>query len=156
MEDKKIPLVISEDVAKKQYATAIPELKIILEETFGKDFFKEKITDRVKDIYQAQSIYYKNMPVIGSEKAPVFVPVALVSKVEAYYNALIIANVLNEGWKPDFDNIKYYIYYSSDVKMFLVDYTYSYVHDTALMFKTQELAEYFINTFHDICNLLYK
>jgi len=42
-------LKIEEETARKLYSTADKELKSILEESFGKDFFNLKIIDRIKD-----------------------------------------------------------------------------------------------------------
>ena len=40
-------LQLSEQKARSIYKTAPPELKIILEENFGKDFFSEDVTERI-------------------------------------------------------------------------------------------------------------
>ena len=42
----KKPLMMEEDTAKRQYQTADPELKQILIESFGEDFFKKKIIEK--------------------------------------------------------------------------------------------------------------
>ena len=41
-------LQIDENKAFDLYQTATPEFKQMLEDSFGKEFFKRKITDRVK------------------------------------------------------------------------------------------------------------
>ncbi len=42
-------LQMDEGTAIKLYPTAAPEFKELLEQNFGKDFFNQKITDKIKD-----------------------------------------------------------------------------------------------------------
>ena len=49
-------LQIDENKAFDLYQTATPEFKQMLEDSFGKEFFKRKITDRVKSYEDACAI----------------------------------------------------------------------------------------------------
>ena len=42
-------LELDEQTARRLYPTAAPEFKELLEQNFGKEFFSQKITDRIKD-----------------------------------------------------------------------------------------------------------
>lgn len=57
-----------------------------------------------------------------------------------------IANYLNDGWKPDFDNnsLKFYIVYSHDIKLYIIYDSYS-INSGNVYFKTGELAKKAIN-----------
>jgi len=49
-------LQINKETAKKIYPTAPTEIKLILEQTFGKGFFSENIMDKVKSVEDAISV----------------------------------------------------------------------------------------------------
>ena len=149
-------LVISEEKDKEIYKTANNELKTILEDSFGKDFFIESITDKIRNRIDAFNFYIKNSFGIKAESVTLYSE--FLDKTLAYYQALIIVKVLNEGWEADFNNneTKYYIYYDNDGGTFRTLSSNNYAYNIGLYFKTRKLAMYFINTFPDLCNDLYK
>lgn len=48
-----VTLKMDEQTARKNYSNADPVLKQILEQSFGKDFFSQKIIDRIKTLADA-------------------------------------------------------------------------------------------------------
>ena len=155
MENKR-PLMLSDVEAKRIYKTASSELQLILKETFGKEFFVETIMDKIRNRADAFNLYVKNHSGIKTESVTLYSE--FLDKTLAYYQALIIVKVLNEGWEADFinDEIKYYIYYNDTDDIFDTLSSKNYAYNIGLYFKTRELARYFINTFPDLCNILYK
>ena len=134
-------LKIDSDKAKQLYPTATPEFKEMLNDTFGKAFFSQKITDQVKTFEDACSI-------LGTCVATVL-SLHDTKDERAYKQLKIIAEALNEGWKPNWNDKsegKYYPFFdmSSDGFSF-VNYgvwgTYTIV-GSRLCFKSRELAEY--------------
>jgi hypothetical protein len=97
---------LSEGDARAMYAGALPEIKTLLESSFGgKEFFYQKIKDRVKtfeDACKACGIdYHDELDRMGKFKPD-----------EAAYNKIkIIAKALNEGWVPDWTKNNQYKYY---------------------------------------------
>ena len=86
-------LEISEQAARKLYLTAAVELKALLEENFGKDFFSQSIMDRVKT-YEDACAELGESPVdenackkLGMNKNDI-----------AYLKLTQIVRALNEGW----------------------------------------------------------
>lgn len=152
----KKPLMMEEDTAKRQYQTADPELKQILIESFGEEFFKEKITDRVKSFNDAVSILKidSRMQISG-----INVDQKINLIVFAYIKAIIIARALNEGWEANFRNnveLKYYISYDALSGTFGVAACSYNVPINTIYFKNNKLARYFIETFPELCNILLK
>lgn len=45
-------LKLEDNTARKLYQTGTSELKTVLEESFGKNFFSQKITDRINSEWQ--------------------------------------------------------------------------------------------------------
>lgn len=152
-------LKIEEKEATKIYGNpnVDPVFKMILEQTFGKDFFNRKITDRIKTFSDACEISgidpnqdkFKN----GSQDEI------------AYAKLKIIIEVLNEGWKPDWNDENQYKNYpwfylngSSGFRFDGVSYYYSASDvGSRLCFKSRELAEYatkqFISLYKDFFTL---
>ena len=149
-------LQIEESKARSIYKTASPELKTMLEDTFGKEFFVETIMDKIRNRADAFNFYVKNHSGIKVESVSLYSE--FLNKTFAYYQALIIVKVLNEGWEADFNNdeIKYYIYYNANNDVFGTMSCENNAYSVGLYFKTRELALYFIDTFPDLCNTLYK
>lgn len=149
-------LQIEESKARSIYKTASPELKTMLEDTFGKEFFVETIMDKIRNRTDAFNFYVKNHSGIKVESVSLYSE--FLNKTLAYYQALIIVKVLNEGWEADFNNdeIKYYIYYNANNDVFSTLSCGNNAYSVGLYFKTRELALYFIDTFPDLCNTLYK
>jgi hypothetical protein len=149
-------LQISEKDAKKLYKTASKEFKVVLEETFGKEFFMEDIRDRIKTFKDAVNYinsvsgtlvdnnlyYYNNLDYCKD-----------LSKDEIAYGKLkLIAEALNEGWVPDWKdgNQKKFVPHfntlsPSGFAFFSTSYRYSYPsagYASRLCFKSDELAKY--------------
>ncbi len=147
-------LQIDEVNARKLYPTASKEWKTTLEDTFGKEFFSQKITDRMKtweDICEELNIDPINS--LPFKKAK--------DKTERFLNASFkiskISEVLNEGTILDFNNsnqYKYYSYFTKKDSVWLVD---SYCYDGSyaslgfgFYYKSSELALFAGNQFLDI------
>mgnify|MGYP006921420375 CR=1 FL=1 len=68
----------------------------------------------------------------------------------AHYKLVIIAQALNDGWKPDWDNnneYKYYPYFDMEKGFSFCIYDDFYTHSSTgsrLCFKNRELAQYAI------------
>lgn len=102
-------LKLDDSTAKRLYKTADAELKVILEESFGKRFFSDKLIDRIKTI---EDIYEQ----AGIERADVIPYNNPKNKLERQLNAVVdinyITKVLNEDDKfPDFKDKNQYKYY---------------------------------------------
>ena len=148
-------LKIEESTAKKLYKTAAPELKEILEQSFGKEFFSQKITDRIKtwdDVCKELEIDdsilpYKNAKTKQQKSTNAFVKIQYISQV------------LNEGWEPNWGNSREYKYYpwfeyKSSLGGFGFCVSYDYVSCVVLgfgcYFKTRELSDYVGTQFIEI------
>ena len=164
-------LKIEEEKALLLYPKATEEFKAMLEDTFGADFFKRDITDRIKtyeDACKVLEIDPENQPDVSDcENEDV-------KSILAYHKLIIICRALNEGWKPDWTNTSEYKYYpwfqfkqgvlfgghaySGAFAGFVCSYT-SYAASLAyasfgsrLCFKTSELAKYAGVQFGEIWN----
>lgn len=106
MEDK---ITIQKENILNAYKQASKEQKILLENIFGKDVFHPKdIKDRVKTFEDAVSI-------LGNDNQAVIDYYIIADKtctedILAFEKLRVIAEVLNEGWKPTFkkDEYRYY------------------------------------------------
>ena len=106
MEDK---ITIQKENILKAYKQASKEQKILLENIFGKDVFRLKdIKDRVKTFEDAVSI-------LGNDNQAVIDYYVIADKtctedILAFGKLKVIAEALNEGWKPTFkkDEYRYY------------------------------------------------
>lgn len=148
-------LKIEESTARKLYKEANSELKTILEESFGKEFFSQKITDIVKT-------WQDILNITGLENEDILPYSKPVSKGQRSLNAIAkiqkISEVLNEGWKPDFTNrkeYKYYPYFERNSAGWSVHsgFTYDCCHAVTgfgFYFKSSELALYAGSQFIDI------
>lgn len=90
-------LTIEDDQARNIYPTASSELKTILENAFGKSFFSQKITDRVKNfddicLFAGTTDYafHAGCAAEGITKDEI-----------ADRKWKLIIKVLNEGWMPN-------------------------------------------------------
>ena len=105
-------LKISDNKALELYKTASNELKEILEETFGKDFFKPKdIRYRINNIDDILEITQLEMDDIIPFKKP---KNAKQRSINAYALLLVIVEVYNDGEILDWNNqnqYKYFAYY---------------------------------------------
>ena len=139
-------LLVDESQARSLYRTATPEFKQMLETTFGKEFFSQKITDRIKTYEDAcrelgiDPIDFDEMKDAGF------------TTDEIYLREIkTITEALNEGWKPAWtnaDQYKHYPWFRMSSGGFVFDDTYcAYSVARAgsasrLCFKSSELAEY--------------
>ena len=92
-------LQLDEISARSLYKTSFPEFKIVLENSFGKDFFNEKITDRIKT-YQDSCKDLDTEPISDDY----FQDSGLTEDEIAFRKIKAITKSLNEGWKPDWNN----------------------------------------------------
>lgn len=147
-------LIISEATAKRLYKNGSSEIKEILEDTFDKSFFNEKLIETVKTIKQVYEKLDRKMPTLTDYK---FLPE---SKRERALNSQYIDDIselFNEGWKPDFNNLNQYKYYNWFKKVnnawcFYYCDCYSCGSDLpfGFYFKDKATGEYCGNTFLDI------
>jgi hypothetical protein len=140
---KKTALELTDKQAWEIYPSASKEIKSILEVNFGKNFFSQKITDRVKTVEDLLAIAGKKIEEITSPSD---------SSDEVAYKLLkLLVEVLNEGWTPDWDNgnqYKWYPYFDMRGAGFGFSHTHcAYWHTrtsvgSRLCFKSDELAKY--------------
>ena len=141
----------------KKYEKATKTQQSVLIELFGEDFFEVKVTDRVKTFEDA-------CEVVGiSSTIPDFSHFRkkLRKSMAAHYKLMIIAEALNEGWEPDWNDKNQYKYYpwfevlSSGFGFsdsgYGCDLTLTDV-GSRLCFKSRELSTYAGKQFNDIYN----
>ena len=116
-----------------------------------------KITEKVKSFEDACQILNieANLPQVE------MLPENHKKAIIAHYKLIIIAEALNEGWKPDWDNDdewKYYPWFDMEGSSSGVGFSY-YVYanwstsshvSSRLCFKSRELAKYIGETFIDL------
>lgn len=114
----------------------------------------QKITELVKNFKDARKL-------TGRPDVPDFsnLPADMRKHFEAQYKMIVIAEALNEGWMPDWNNYneyKYYPWFEMSPSSFAF---YGSGYDTALAragsgsrlkFRTRELSEYAAKQFIDI------
>lgn len=147
-------LQISEKKAMELYNNGSDELKTVLEESFGKEFFQRKITDRIKTYEDACA----ELGINSLDEAKLM-ELGLTKHDIAYQKLATIVKALNEGWIPDWDNYdeyKYYPWFEMSPSSFAFGGS---LYDAAcaaagsgsrLKFQTRELAEYAAKQFIDI------
>lgn len=150
-------LQLEDQKARELYKTGSTELKQILLSTWGKDFFSEKITDRIKtweDVLAEANVKEEDIIPFLHPKNKQQKSLNAIAKIQ------LLSQVLNEGWKPDFSNYtecKYYVWfeYKNGAWRFFGLFCRN---DSASLgagfyFKTKELAEYagkqFLNIYQD-------
>lgn len=99
-------LQISEQKARELYKSGSSELKSILEESFGKDFISQKITDRVKT-YEDACHELSTSPLDKNK----LMELGLTKHDIAYQKLTTIVKALNEGWVPDVCDSSVYRWY---------------------------------------------
>lgn len=99
-------LQISEKKARELYKSGSQELKTILEESCGKDFFSQKITDRIKTYEDA----CEELGITPLDEAKL-IELGLTKHDIAYQKLATIIKALNEGWIPDVCNSDVYRWY---------------------------------------------
>ena len=141
-------LQISEQKARELYKSGSGELRSILEESFGKDFFSQKITDRVKTYEDA--CRELSMNPLDENK---LMKLGLTKHDIAYQKLVTIAKSLNEGWVPNVCDNSVYRWYpwfvtNGSPSSFAFDVSgCDYANAVAgsgsrLCFKNKELSEY--------------
>ena len=143
-------LKIDSDKAKQLYPTATPEFKEMLNDTFGKAFFSQKITDRVKTFEDACKVLGINSPHgIGIISFDGAFSRKDMDSIEAYGTLIIVARALNGGWKPNWNDKsegKYHPYFNMSSDGFSGVGCDGWITRTfvgsRLCFKSRELAEY--------------
>jgi hypothetical protein len=145
-------LVIDEQTAKKVYSTASAEFKAMLEDSFGKPFFSQKITDRVKSFEDA-------CEVLDLDPENIIDEVVDTKDEIAYKKLKVIAQALNEGWKPNWNNSnerKWWPWFYMNEPGFRFGVCGFNFGDSGvgarLVFKTEELAKYAAEQFTDLYN----
>lgn len=102
-------LELDDLTARSIYKTADNALKQILESTWGKDFFIEKLIDRVKSLSDIfKELGRKQLTLSDFD----YLPVSQRKSALATYEITSANELLNEGWFPDFNNTNQYKYYS--------------------------------------------
>lgn len=150
-------LQIDEKKAKGLYENASPEFQAMLEDTFGKKFFKS-IQDRIKsyeDACHELGLDPEDLPEVDNCE-----PEDQASII-AFYKLTIIARALNEGWKPNWKDSSEYRWFpwfkvNPDAAGLSCSFTYNAASATAanigsrLCFKSDELATYFGKQFENL------
>lgn len=147
-------LEISAATARRLYKDSSNEFKATLEETFGKEFFSVKITDRVKT-YEDACVETGEIPLNEADMLKAgFTPDEI-----AYRKMKTITKALNEGWIADWkdgDQQKWIPWFRLSSAGFVFYGTYyRYSSATAgdgslLCFKSDELATYAGKQFTDL------
>lgn len=139
-------LQIEEQTARRLYPTASPEFKSMLEDSFGKDFFTQKITDRIKSYLDACAELGEEPLSESQLKSLGFTDDEII-----YRKIKTITQALNEGWTPDWSDgnqKKWTPYFRMSSGGFVFGGTYcvySCAHAgyaSLLCFKSGELAKY--------------
>lgn len=152
-------LQIKQDSLLVAFRNAGKEGKQVLSDLFGKQVaLYDNITDRVKSFEDACQVLgiSTNVPEVKG------LPRKHQKAIIANYKLIIIAEALNEGWKPnwqDSDEYKYYPWFDmsnpAGVGYSLTHYTASITDasiGSRLCLKNRELAIYFGQTFTDLFN----
>lgn len=147
-------LQVTKANALEAYEEAGPKIKVVLEKLFGKKVFAKSIMDVIKsweDVCELNDTDpVKCLPFPSpSDKHQ--------EAVNGFFKMTIIADALNEGWVPDWDNSNEYKYSpwfkhsGGGFSYFDCDFglATSYV-GARLVFKSSALAEYAGKQFLDI------
>lgn len=152
-------LQIKQDSLLAAFRNAGKEGKQVLSDLFGKQVaLYDNITDRVKSFEDACQVLgiSTNVPEVKG------LPRKHQKAIIANYKLIVIAEALNEGWKPnwqDSDEYKYYPWFdmSNPAGVGYSNATHTASFTTAnfgsrLCLKNRELAIYFGQTFTDLFN----
>lgn len=144
-------LKLTDDNARKLYKTAPSEMKAILEDSFTKEFFSQKITDRIKNYEDAcndQGLDPDEGVLTDDERA-----------INNQIKLRIVIRSLNEGWKPDWNNSserKWYPWFYMDSPGFRFHGSYygysrtTFPGGSRLYLRSQELSDYAAKQFFDL------
>lgn len=152
-------LQITKVNARKLYPTASGEFKQMLIDSFGEEYFSQKITDRIKTFNDA----CESLGINPDEAVPKKIDGPDGESLTAYSMMFIIARALNEGWKPNWNNSNEYKYYpwfdmSAGSGFSFTIYDFSFAHSTVgsrLCFKSEELAQYAGTQFAELYKLMF-
>ena len=148
-------LQIDENQALKLYKTASSEFKQILEDSFGKEYFNQKITDRIQSLDDI--LEYLNL-----EEDDVYIfPKCTTDKFKRYINACSIipkiTSVYNEGTILDWTNLaqhKYKPCYKKVGSSWFFNHSGCWIFDihtsSAYYFKSIELSNDSVKKFNDV------
>ena len=151
---------LSVENARKMYPTACAEIKTMLEDSFGKESLKLKVTERIKTWEDAAN----EMGIDPVTSPPFPIPVGSFQEAaNAFFKLDVIATVLLEGVELDWtneDQYKYYAWfnnYKPGSGFSFYDTSYDWTSTNAgggarLCVDTAEKAEYFGCQFIDIFN----
>lgn len=152
-------LQIKQDSLLAAFRNAGKEGKQVLSDLFGKQVaLYDNITDRVKSFEDACQVLgiSTNVPEVKG------LPRKHQKAIIANYKLIVIAEALNEGWKPnwqDSDEYKYYPWFDmsnpAGVGYSLTNHAASFTNaivGSRLCLKNRELAIYFGQTFTDLFN----
>lgn len=148
-------LKLDENKALSLYPGASKEFREMLEDTFGAEFFKREITDRVKTLQDA-------FIVTGRPATPDFSEISadLRPFFQATYNVVVLSEALNEGKRFDLYDEKVNRYYPwfrtggspSAFGFDVASYDYSSAYAGAgsrLCLKDEKLAKYLATQFKE-------
>jgi len=154
-------LVIDEGNAKKLYPKASDDFKAVLEDTFGKPFFSEKPTDRIKTFADACEILDIDTDDVWHESDE--------QDEVAYKQLKVVVRALNflangkKEWVPDYNNSnerKWYPWFYMDKPGFRLDGVGCDAAGSGvgsrLVFITEELARYAANQFLGLYSNLFE
>lgn len=148
-------LKVEKSNALKAWNKADQKGKVLLENLYGKQVFEnQKVTDRIKTFEDALSE-------TGRPDVPDFshVPYDMRKRYIADYKLTVIAEALNEGWTPDWDNsdqYKYRPWFVMSPSSFAFNFSYCDLSiafaggGSRLHFPTSELARYIAEQFLDL------
>jgi hypothetical protein len=147
-------LKIDKSIAKELFPTAPEFFKKVLINTFGKGFFSEKITDRVKTFEDAY------MEADNATKKEYDLSTGGTEDEVAYRQLKLIARVLRGDWKPNWNDSnekKWFPWFqwssgsgfgfSGSICAYVSTVTYV---GSRLCFPTKELSDYFGEQFIEI------
>ena len=141
------PLQIDGDKAKVLFPNASKEFKEMLIDSFGKEYFFEKITDRVKSIADAYIIVGRIRPDLQHFIA-LYGELEEAEAMQAHWDLMTLFKALNEGWRPTWSNSeekKWYCWFNLSRGFGFSDAIYDWT-DTVtccgsrLVLKNKELA----------------
>ena len=99
-------LTVSKSAVLSSYKSAKGEARALLQDLFGKQVYDD-ITDRVKSFEDACQVLGISTATPDVSKLPMKHQIAIISN----YKLTIIAEAINEGWVPDWNNSNDYKYY---------------------------------------------
>lgn len=151
-------IVVDELEARELYKTATPAWKKVFEKNFGKDFFSQKITDRIKSYEDAclengTTPMNENLLLSAGLTDAEIVRRKLVEITKAF-NGDWVADIFNRNQK------KYYAYYnlsSGGFVFYVTNYYYSGADagfGSRLWFQNPEHAEYAAKQFVEYYKIL--